>query len=328
MAEQKKSPTKYRPRSVLPKELEDTGYVTCVGACGKTKKKEQFYKSPIETNPIGVIPYCKTCSDRMIREDGDISEKKLKDFLKNPLVDRPFDRDIYNSTIINNKNLGFYLKQLSLGKMDGLKWKDGEVDEERKVSNTIQGNIEYVVEESEEKQMQIVTDDMVRMWGVGLKPEEYIMLDELYNKLSMDFEIDTGVQDEYLKNACVCQMRNKIALANDEPAVAEKWGKQFDNYMASGKLKPNQISASDKMGGITNFSTFYQYVEKSENFIPDFPDIMLDDIDYAIYSILNYIRKLFGLEPIQLGDVKDFTTYEYERGQEIIFPNKKSDGDD
>lgn len=318
--------------NLLPPKKDENELITCFGSCGRKRKLRYFFRDLTGTSAIGVIPYCKDCcKDMCLDERGKFSEERFLEFLKNPVVNRPFFQHIWD----NHKNakdpLGNYFKALSASpKIRNYTWEDGDKniiangEIQKKPSETVVDTKKYIVEiEEDDDEPFIITEDMVRKWGVGFEPDQYIMLEELYDKLSRDFEIDTGVQEEYLQNACICQMRNKVALALGNVIEAGNWGKQFDSYMASGKLKPNQISNSDKMGGITNFSTFFQYVEKSENFIPDFPDIMIDDIDYAIYTILNYVRKLFGVAPITLGEVKDFTTYDYERGQEIIFPDKK-----
>lgn len=327
MAKEEKKSATYRPRSLLPKDDGDNTMITCFGKCGISQKKLNFYRDWSESSPLGVVPYCKKCIKTMVlNDDKTVNLENFKKLLKNQNIDRPFLDSVWDSALnAKGDTIGNYFKILSLNNNRELTWKDGDNPIEANKDVVTGQKKDYVVENFQSNEPIIITDDMVRTWGLGYTPEQYISLTELYIKFSRDFEIDTGVQDEYLKNACICQMRNKKALAEGDTANAGKWGNQFDSYMASGKLKPNQISASDKMGGITNFATFFQYIEKSEDFIPDFPDIILDDIDYAMYAYVNYVREFMGSQKMELGEVKDFMTYDYERGQEIVFPKKEDE---
>lgn len=311
--------TNKRPRSLIPKDKPPTEFVTCFD-CGKNKKKTEFYKSL--NNSVGVLPYCKECLKKRVLEDDDetININLFKAFLKDKNVDRPFLTYMWKTAMESKAKdkVGEYFKLINNISYQEYRWENSD-DKDMAI---VESKDEYEVVGFAKKPKTVITDDIVRRWGLGYEPEEYAEMERLYSKFSQDFDIETNIQEEYLKNAVIAQMRNLKALAMNDVESAKKWGAQFDSYMASGKLKPNQISDLDKMGGVDSFSTFFQYIEKSEKFIPTFPDIIIDDIDYAIFSMLNYNRTLLGLPKIELGEVKEFMTYDYESGQEVIFPKK------
>lgn len=288
-------------------------------ACGKIKKTIEFYMSYNPVHQTGRIPYCKECLRKMIADEkGNVTLEKLKKTLQ--LIDKPFLYDIWKISLEDKtmEPFGAYMKNIQMPQYRDLGWKDSEmlpqVDKELNYDNVSIEQIEQQVDFE-------VTKEMIIKWGNGFSQDQYMMLEDLYQNLFNSYDIDNRSQEEYLKTACLYQLRNIEAIRGGNAAEATKWGSLFDSYMASGKLKPNQLSESDRMGGVTNFATFFQFVEKSNNFIPTFPDLILDDIDYAIYKFINYNRTLMGLPEIQLGEVKDFMTYDYQKGQEIVFPD-------
>lgn len=302
-------------------------YYTCL-SCGESQSKQNYYKN--EGAPIGIIPICKNCvAERVLDEDDEMDKNRLKLLLKSENVNKPFITKYFESAL-NSKDknkVGAYFKFINSGDMKKSTWADSDDLEVTPEKVRIEMDDEYVVQQPKQKK-HVITKELIQKWGEGYTPVEYVTLEDLFNKFLQDFDIESKIQEEYFKNAIVAQMRNLQSLAKGDASGAEKWGKQFDSYMASGNLKPTQISALDKMGGVEDYSMFFSYVEKSEKFIPTFPDIILDDIDYAIFMFINYVRVLLGSSELQLGEVKDFMTYDYKRGQEIIFPTKVGDDDE
>lgn len=292
-------------------------------ACQKEHAISEFYQScnPMHTN--GLIPYCKKWIKQAVRdEDGEINLNTLKDVLRQ--LDLPFLKDYWESACKGREEtVGRYFKDLKLKQNRNLTWKDS-IFENIKTSNNDDANLIDNVSEQEFN----VTTDMIKKWGNGFTPTQISQLEDLYDGMDRCFDIENRSQEEYLKTACLYQMRNIEAIQSGNSNEAKKWGDLFDSYMASGKLKPNQMSESDRMGGITNFSNFFKFVEKTSGFTPVFPDLILDDIDYAIYMFINYNRELLGQQKIELGEVKDFMNYDYIQGQEIKFPSLEEEDEE
>lgn len=309
----------------------------CLG-CGTDKIiKNNFYKSYDSSNSLGIIPYCKNCIKKMSSDDsGSIDLNRFKEMLKK--IDRPFLIEYWQSSIESKGNsLGIYFKNLSLKQNRGLTWKDSVFNrndnlniENNNNSNQYNKEDDQNLKEAQEELANntnfIITPEIVRKWGVGYKLDEYRMLEDIYEGMVMSFDIDNRSQEEYLKTACLYQMQNLKAIKEGKAAESQKWGQMFDKYMESGKLKPNQQSDAS-LGGIQTFSQFYEMIEKNSDkgFIPQFPDIICDDIDYAIFCFINYTRDLLGYDKFALGDVKKMLDYKYTQGQEIIKPKKVDD---
>lgn len=308
-------PNKNKPKTKKPL----VSSITCL-TCAETKKPSEFYTSASVFHAgTGRVPYCKVCLKNMsVDGNGNIDIEKFKKVLKE--IDKPFLQDVlqsaYNesSKVENGDVIGIYFKNInSLGQYKKLGWEDSKFGYENEDCD----NSKYYDSALNDF---VITKEMITKWGSNFEVDQYMMLEDLYQNLFNSYDIDNRSQEEYLKTACLYQLRNIEAIRQGDADEAKKWGSLFDSYMASGKLKPNQLSESDKMGGVTNFATFFQYIEKSNDFIPTFPDLILDDIDYSIFMLLNYNRTLMGLPEISLGEVKNFMTYDYQKGQEIIFP--------
>jgi hypothetical protein len=275
--------------------------------CNQSKSISMFYTSYDENLADRRIPYCKSC----LKNGTNMNDiESVKATLK--MINRPFIEHIYITSLEDEKDsFGSMMKNLALPQYRKLTWEDSVFnDDVNKIKESLNNNDDF-----------IITKEMIIKWGNGFSKDQYMMLEDLYQNLFNSFDINNRSQEEYLKTACLYQLRNIEAIRQGNAQEATKWGNLFDSYMASGKLKPNQLSETDKMGGVTNFATFFQFIEKSNDFIPTFPDLIIDDIDYAIFMFINYNRELMGLPKITLGEIKNFMTYDYQKGQSIIFPN-------
>ena len=115
--------------------------------CGKSKKKTQFYISTDPAVTIGVAFPCKDCAENIARrydartgEYSDMTESSLKSALM--YLDKPFIKKLWDSayTEVHDETLkqpkhnmwASYIKNVtSLNQYRGLRWRDGDFDEQR-----------------------------------------------------------------------------------------------------------------------------------------------------------------------------------------------------
>lgn len=167
--------------------------------------------------------------------------------------------------------------------------------------------------------------DLIKRWGNLEDPNEYEILEDNYQRYCMSFKVENEAQADYLRKAIAASLRVDKAIASGDAKEAETWMKVYDSAMKAGKLQPVQMSASDMLSGVVTFSQFFELVEK-QGFIPPMPNIIRDDIDYAIWKFVNYNRELMDLPLVELGEVKNIMDYDYISGQEVL-PLNKSSGD-
>lgn len=282
--------------------------------------KTNFYLTNNKLFSDGRIPICKKC----IKERIDYSNMEtIYDMLRQ--MDLPFIYEYWKAVLKGDKDpFGIYVSKCnSLPQLIGMTWKDSVFN--NKQSKQKEDSEFPTINTTINEQIHINAnfDELIKKWGKGYTKEQYIMLEDIYEDMCLDFTIDNRSQEEYLRTACLYQLKNKESIAEGNAGEAQKWGQMFDRYMESGKLKPAQFNRSE-MGNVNGFSEFFEFVEK-QGFALKFPDLILDDIDYAIFSFINYNRTLLGHDPAKLGDIKDFMNYDYIKGQEIVMPENKED---
>jgi hypothetical protein len=115
--------------------------------CGKSKKKTQFYISTDPAVTIGIAFPCKDCAENIARrydartgEYSDMTESSLKSalmYLDKPFIKKLWDSayaEVHDETLNRPKNSMWasYIKNVtSLNQYRGLRWRDGDFDEQR-----------------------------------------------------------------------------------------------------------------------------------------------------------------------------------------------------
>ena len=114
--------------------------------CGTSKPRTKFYASTDPINRVGIIPYCKDCIERIARnynenykEFGDVTKISLQTALER--LDLPFLEEVWEMSHneVHNPSLkkpktnmwAAYIKNIKLPKYNGLRWRDGDLFNER-----------------------------------------------------------------------------------------------------------------------------------------------------------------------------------------------------
>lgn len=248
------------------------------------------------SNEEELIQYCKEnnrgYSKELFKEVIELIDKKLK-------KTNNYEKIKNYDEILLQKSIALYFSKMSLIGNEGKKIID-------KSKNTIK-----------------VSEELASKWGDLEDQSEYEILEERFQRYCLSFAVENEAQADYLRKAIAASLRVDKSIASGNAKEAETWMKVYDAAMKAGKLQPVQMSASDMLQGVVTFSQFFELVEK-QGFIPPMPNIIRDDIDYAIWKFINYNRELMDLPLVQLGDVKNIMTYDYISGQEILPLNKSS----
>lgn len=220
----------------------------------------------------------------MFKTSYEASEKKL--------IGKNIDKNKYDDALLNGA-INYYFSKMNL---------DGFEGAYLGLSKKVKNNVSIKVKDK---------------WGEGFTDDEYRKLEDKYLRYSRSFSVENEAQNDYLIKACIASFKADKAMTGNSSKEAETWMNIYDKAMKAGKLQPVQLSASDMLSGVVTFSQFFELVEKS-GFIPPLPNIVRDDVDYAIWRFINYNRELLDLPPIELGNVVDIMTYDYESGQELL----------
>ena len=160
-----------------------------------------------------------------------------------------------------------------------------------------------------------VTEDIVQLFGEGYSNDEYRKMYKKYEKLKLNYSLQTNLHQEALATYVRFKVKEEDATARGNVDEAKKWYDAAQDAAASGKLTPKQLSKADLQGGINSFSEIFKAVEQAVDVIPILPKFKYrpnDALDFNIWCYINYARDLQGLPQCDYEDVYKF----YDRKKE------------
>lgn len=154
-----------------------------------------------------------------------------------------------------------------------------------------------------------VVENMEQKWGKGFKVDEYEGLEEEYIKLEKFLPKKTELHIEALKKYVIYGFKEKQALADGRDLKEVKeWSGLADKAAENAQLKIKQLSA-DFGDGVNSFAKLAETVEEYYSVIPTLPKarkMPYDDMDFLIWQIVNYIRRLEGKPETTYQEVYQF----------------------
>jgi hypothetical protein len=263
---------------------------TCI-KCEKEKRSEDFY---VSYSPLhnGKVPVCKIC----LLDNVDINNiQTVRDTLR--MIDRPFIQSLWDSSKDEGKNhFGKYMKNIGMRQYRDLTWKDSIY----KDSN----NKSYYEPQQEDQEQRInftVTSEILRRWGQNYELDDYVKLEDFYQKMKDMNRIETPQEETYLKKLAVISLKMDQELEEGNYGQVKQLGDLFSKYMADSKFRASDKTDADKTGGIRNFSTIYAEVEK-DGHIPPWGEyrkvkgLKQDIVDKTIMHIENFTLRLNKIE--------------------------------
>ena len=154
-----------------------------------------------------------------------------------------------------------------------------------------------------------VTDDMRELFGDNFTTIEYKKMHEKYEKLKLNYTLQTNLHQEALATYVRFKVKEEIATANGNVDEAKKWYDAAQNAADKAKLTPKQLTQADLHGGINSFSEIFKAVEQAVDVIPILPTFKYrpnDACDFIIWCYINYARDLQGLPQCKYEDVYKF----------------------
>lgn len=299
-----------------------------------------FYLSKNPMHKDGKLPWCKNCIKRLsLNKLGEIDEEKFKSVLRQ--IDRPYYKDVLQSGVNQYKKehsyiedeeikyhgediIGLYFKNLNTlrqvaNKSYGDSEKEGFVRKQgmQAASVNIGNAVKQTVQDKHYSNIDDfeVTDNIKDLFGDGYTTVEYKKMYEKYEKLKLNYTLQTNLHQEALATYVRFKVKEEMATAAGNVDEAKKWYDAAQNAAASGKLTPKQLSEADLQGGINSFSEIFKAVEQAVDIIPILPRFKYrpnDALDFNIWCYINYARDLQGLPQCDYEDVYKF----YDRKKE------------
>lgn len=298
------------------------------------KKISDFYSSKNPLHHDGYVPWCKECIiSTSIGNTGEIDEEKFKAVLRQ--IDKPYYKDVMQSAVnqFNKENsyipdenikfhgeklIGLYFKNINtlrqiMAKSYGDSEKEGFVRKpgtrahiENPTAPDMHQTPPYHNNEADDFP---ITEEMRELFGDGFKPAEYKKMSEKYEKLKLNYSLQTNLHQEALATYVRFKVKEEIATAEGKVDDAKKWYDAAQNAADKAKLTPKQLTQADLQGGINSFSEIFKAVEQAVDVIPILPQFKYrpnDALDFNIWCYINYARELQGLPQCEYEDVYKF----------------------
>ena len=176
---------------------------------------------------------------------------------------------------------------------------------------------EDLQKEKEKQELKIKTDasdfkvsnEIISLFGDGYSKLEYKKMYEKYEKLKINYVLQTNIHQEALATYVRFKVKEEDATARGDVDEAKKWYDAAQNAAEKARLTPRQLSKEDLQGGITNFSDIFSAVEGAKERVKIFPEFKYqpkDAADFIIWCYINYERRLNNMPEVEYKDIYAF----------------------
>ena len=300
-----------------------------------------FYSSKSPLFAVdGKINICKECfiSNALDEETGEIDELKFKNLLRR--TDFPYYRDnLQSATLQYAKEHGYvseddvkyhgadiiklYMKNVnSLRQLSTKSFEDSEKDGFIQKRSTVLKDANTDIKMLNESNIPVkekkhksdigdfeITDEIVELFGDGYSKSEYKKMYEKYEKLKLNYTLQTNLHQEALATYVRFKVKEETATAEGNVDEAKKWYDAAQNAAANGKLTPKALSAADLQKGMNSVSELIKAVEQATDVIKILPQFKYrpnDSPDFTIMCYVNYERELNGQPQVPYEEIYSF----------------------
>lgn len=301
-------------------------YIYCE-KCGGYKREKQFFRSN-EKTATGFLNICRDCLKQMCAE----FYEKYKDLERTLLL-----MCLYTNTIFNIEVAELAIKNLELKEdkpnmiyqyyrveLNLFNNKCMDIDDKTTFEfSNFDGNIFKFIEPHErvavaffpnqnEETIELTkrkTSAMVKKFGPGFTTDEYNRMEQLYEELSKFKSKKNTIQTNALIEYVRFKVKLDCAIGKGDLKDIEKWQKMADNAAKNAGIKLDQLTAEDFGEGVDSWTNLVELVEEYDSVIPLMPKVKkmaYDDIDFIIWQVINYGRRLVEMPEIEYEDIWKF----------------------
>ena len=276
-------------------------------SCGKeyTKREGNFPVSPhsMFKGNDGYTHMCRSCTahylaeyEQMFDNDGDAAVRHLGMYLGYYVSDSAVNA----SNRVNSKQNRIFSLASSQGMKQAVgKNYDNYIMELREQENTKIESVEDLKELGNTK----ITQKMLKFWGAGYEPEEYVFLNDKYDDWTSRHECKTKAQESIFQKICLIELQITKAIQNGDKI--DGLMRAFNDQLGSANIRPVQ----NKDNSLADQNTFGTLIQKweTERPVPE-PDPEWQDVD----GIRKYVSTWFLGHLCKMLNIKNKYSLQYE----------------
>ena len=163
-----------------------------------------------------------------------------------------------------------------------------------------------------------VTPEIIDLFGEGYTTSMYKKMQEKYDKLKINYTLQTNIHQEALATYVRFKVQEELATARGDVTEAKKWNDAAQSSAQDAKLTPKQLTKADLDSGVTSMSELTKALEQAVDVIKILPRFKYrpnDAVDFNIWCYVNYERRLNGQPEVAYEDVYKF--YDEKKKQYI-----------
>lgn len=225
---------------------------------------------------------CKKC----VKGNVDLDDMEtLYNFLRT--MDIPYLKEFWKqANDADTETIGTYLKNLnSLKQNKELRFKDSD----ELTGKTNKAELFDIYNEDFE-----VTEAIIRRWGRNLEKDDYLFLEEEFDRLGGN-DADTTIQESICKNMARTQWMGNKALEEGDHNKYEKMMKTLSTQMQDANIKPVQVKSASEDGGLKSWGEWVKLVEETEPVTENLEEYEPKFIkDYVDRWFITQIKRVFG----------------------------------
>ena len=196
------------------------------------------------------------------------------------------------------------------------------VEEKQKIidkfSSTDSVTIEnHAIEEPRKKEKKIVsnsddfeiTKEIIDLFGEGYTKSIYKKMFDKYEKLKLNYSLQTNLHQEALATYVRFKVQEEIATSEGNVVEAKKWYEAATDAADKAKLTPKQLTKADLQGGVSSISELVKALEQAVDVVKILPQFKYrpnDAPDFNIWCYVNYERELNGQPSVCYEDIYSF----------------------
>ena len=223
-----------------------------------------------------------------------ISKMKLAQYAGATWADTPRLLEEHNQRLLNLKKLEDE-RRLQYSNATGM-----DPNEVRELED-VQGN----VFDFGSTMTRVQKDRMIQKWGRLYKEEEWVQLEEFYNKMHETYDIQGASHEDYLKMICKTSLKMNQAIDTGDIDGFSKLSKNYDAMMRSAKFtavqnKPEENNFISSIGEMVRLCEADGFIPRHHTYEPN------DVVDLTLKDITDYLTRLVKTE-LNLGSLIEST---------------------
>lgn len=278
---------------------------SCCAGISKTK----FYKSYSVLNKHrGVQSICKDCLVEIYKElvnDYKSEDKALYRLCM--LLDVYYDEKVVNTCKEKAKENGKSLPLVYMPKLTLKQYADKSFIDSNKMNLDEKKIIENEDVKKEEKSTKknrksVVTPEMIQRWGDNLEENDYLFLEEIYNKMEKTYDTSNPLSLITYKQIAKCYLEmERSDSAQEKKQIYETISKMTGDC----KIKASQ-QEKDENEAYTDFITMIEFDEPCEKSLSFF-----DDVDKCEKYFDRFVRNPLAIS-LELERIESMDEYTEE----------------